>query len=204
MIQKISVYFSLAVLILATSCVKIDEIENVKIKTEAVAKDFIQAIEQKDGNHAADLFARTADVVLIDPVNDSLVIGVDQIEATLSNLLGQIDSVKINEQEVHISPGQDLVSSRIAAIYNVSIQKAGKKSVFLALVSGYLEKSGPAWRFVQLQTSLKKKLREKISTGTQSVPTPQPKPKKEAVVPGTAAKSDSLTKTQTDTVGKSY
>ena len=198
--RKIGALLLLMIFVAAWSCVKIDEIENVKLKTEAVTADFIQAMGQKDADQAAELFSRSAEAALFDPVNDSLVLGFDHIKTTLSTLLAQVDSVKIQSVETHVFPGQDLSSSRIAAIYKVIVQKAGRKAEFLTLVSGYLEKSGAAWRFVQLQASVRAKADQKISTTKKAAFVPQ----KEADKPKAVAKPDSLVKATPDTLSKSY
>ncbi len=197
MIRKISATLLLVIFVMMANCVKIDEIENVKQKTQIVTKDLIRAIEHLDSARAAELFSRSAETVLIDPVNDSLIIGVEQIESELSNLLSQIDGIKIHLRQAHIFPGADLASSRIAAICDVKIWKAEQSSEFRVYATGYLEKTGSVWRFVQLQVAFREK-------SVEQTPALQAPAAKKSVTADSISHSDSLKKATGDTSGTSY
>jgi hypothetical protein len=204
MIRKISMTLLLAIFVMMANCVKIDEIENVKQKSQIVTKDLIRAIEHLDSARAAELFSRSAETVLIDPVNDSLIIGSEQIKSDLSNLLSQIDGLKIHLRQAHVFPGADLASSRIAGICDVKIWKAGQSREFQALISGYLEKIGSVWRYVQLQVACKEKSALQKEKAAEQVPAPQTPPAKKSVPADSVSQADSLKKATGDTSGTSY
>ena len=201
--RKIGMMLLLAAFVMIANCVKIDEIENVKQKSQIVTKELIGAIEHLDSASAAELFSRSAETVLIEPVNDSLVIGHEEIESDLSNLFAQIDGIKIHLQQLEAFPGVDLTSSRIAGVCDVKIWKGGQKKELLALISGYLEKTGSVWRFVQLQVACK----EKSAAGKKKIAKPKPAtkaPAKSSVPADSVAGVDSLKKATGDTSGVSH